>query len=836
MALAPPGLLLPLNDPNFDFRSILNSRRDFPCIVHGFLPNNPETYGSIEEAHSATPTSRLRLLFTVNAGRLSVAGVKVTVQYYHGTLPVTTNTFTQGNRDVTAAVFLFETGTGAGYDNSGNARYQLDTFNYTKLHGRSKRLKDPQEVKAYRTGPDLNNTMKLNLVTWGSTVEDPWPVHNLIRTGGFAGPGSETARLISRLRAQVRQEMTVYIRLNRNNPNDFSNMETCTFKPLLKHLHERQPPLYPYHPTLLNLGLQDYRIFRGGMLDTRGVANEPNVQLLPLMSNRVDPRPLVVASSIGEIREQQLLEISLRRYVQNIHMKLLLVHASTGILRQGTSQLSVAEPQDVGLYLGHVAFPQNRPHTLASRMPIPSDGTVFGVRFGANNNAFGRVVRDIKPASHQGTNADFVMLMYLQAGQKSLAAPDVSSATAWYGGGLVRIVNRLPLNQNLEALSQLGSPPNTPAKSLQRVFMATSGIYTRDQSTVHLGPSPPSDPTQRSQRQLAWQNVADAIATWPLMNPVPPLSIVARHFVTRAPAAIEGRFCGGQASMSSLSLRAIAANIMVMLGIHHKVMVIMGERRDIPDFCSKLNIAMTYARRLGRDDNARAQVDWNRIAGRITKYTASPLEHKGDTASTGWRHVEDDPFHPIRRRLSLYFDWALEDLPEQAILTGAGSVPDAWSMRSRVQELMRPQIAAPRVQQYFQTRANVLDSGPFVQPEGPQRSTFDAQGTREAVKGAILRQSTDLLITDCRTVASDLVANNFRASVVVMIGADRVTLAEGLGALLRQDYQAVFVHGDRADRRYGFREAASHGENEAWSTWYTSFWVHAGYTNSVHLL
>ncbi|KAL9114665.1 MAG: hypothetical protein Q9227_001343 [Pyrenula ochraceoflavens] len=834
---------------------------------------------------------RLRIYCRIDPGRLGLPGVQFIIKYNSISHSTSSPTFNQDfwSDRCPRIAFFFEPGSVArkSTDTAGDL-FDLDELSGQWLGGAgagSNRYPwDTEEVNGWRTrrpggSSEMKFILRLCLRTYNSIAEnkqDHGDFLDKIRNSGNPGSVARVDNLIRQLSLKRRQEFNAYMYLRSNDKTKFIKH---TLRPMWSEGRDdklfpgpklyRHGPLWPfdwYPSEWPDIDLQPPSQFRNGMfIEAPSPGNPQRVRLLPRLKNRLTQRPLMLASTVGEIREQQSLERSLIRYAHRPTdaSKMFMMCSTMPGLLDATDQkgriesldaqglLRINEPFDQNIYLGRVFLPEQGPQRVATGMLLPPDGTMFLVILLLENGLrcfmYGRVVF-APPEQLQGSI--FVMVLHVDPGDKWILR-NLEAHGAKARVDLVPVNNRVFSSQKSRLLRLIGTKKLSTdiVSSLLRKLLEESAAFpTHGTTEIRMGEWPP---------------LIARILQWPFGTRFP-WRPQALNFLHGLPNLIRRqKYYTAISSIDSPNFRAVLISILAMraMKVERKVdnyayvMVVMGDQRDMPEFCGRLDGLMQYPTlsatqsTLKRDPVTR-NVAWPLIRGRVTKFTATDVEceDKSPAEQSPEKYTADlasiDPKNADRRRINLYFDYVVNDprqlFPRQVPPAPAHMVvPQHWSMGRKVQDYFRVRIQGGTslndARDYYDARKTVLDRGPRP-AEDPLMETFLAQEHREKAKAEILKGFTHLLITDCKTAASRLVRDNFQADVVFMIGANKMTLAEGLTSITDQrQMKACFVFADPTLRnieneqdphrfyRWEERPAASEGENEAWNTWRMTF-------------
>ncbi len=793
---------------------------------------NPRTSALCDAGDINNGTNNLGINYTllINAGRTGSPGLEVNV-----TIAATN---TQSRINVT---ICFEPGVHVGREDE-EEYYNLNVADaqFLGLSGGAGHMYDHDPPAVHQGIPNAQRkqTLRIKLVCHGHVCHDP---HGLAAIRARLPAGSADARVFAAMTSTRGTSATafrawIYCRVPTPVLQNFKDSVLFWFKWMFG---QRSQPLFQYPAALLNLNIDPIPGFRNSMycnmVMQQGalVLGNPVLQIADTIGSR-NRRLRAVATSVALIRENQGHEaycIEIGRFWQE--MKLIrtsppVASKATRLLRVGNALPPIDLPLDIFGYVGYIYI-----RTTSCNFPIsaPTTGSLFLIRWGTkvlgnvqrtNDTAYGMVLAP-NPAI-TSARASFAVALWIRDRIVNRRAHTNLDSAAKFPIQLHFIENRQVaqiLLSRMVRFTNLSSNKTVQALQANVVQqMGTSSFH----DDLHQGPTPPlDDPAEMTRLDNMFQNFAQIVRASPSMAN---FRQVESNLLFNISSQIFGKTQLIRSTIGERSFRAVYGLILVLVGMGHRIILVVDEPADRSRVCWDLfNLFQqtgTTADEYGRT--------WR--SKRLLSYSSTDLEYKfpsPEQSAAASRNLSHSG-NPFRPALDLFFKMLLDDLPSHAHMHDQGALynapaaaapayqtPQAMSMADHVQGHFN--ISPADRAQHFADRARVLNGQATAVDE-----VIAMLGRVSLTRRKILFKA-DVLVCDSATAMSFDVRAAFVDPLLFIANTHRMEFAKGASVLLQHPgHIAGFVLGNLDDQRHGPLVFASEGRNEAMLTMRRSLW------------
>lgn len=766
----------------------------------------------------------------VNAGRTGSPGLEVNVTI--------AGTNTQPRISVT--IFL-EPGVHAGRD--GVEQYynlHLGETQFLGLPGGGGHMyhNDPQPVHLGVAVAQKRQTLRIKLISYGHVCHDP---DGLAAIRVRLPPGSADIQVLDAMTSARGTSATAfrawfYCRVPAPVLQIFTTNVLFWFRWMCG---QRFQPLFQYPTAILNLDMDPLPEFRNSMycnmVTQQGaqVLGDPVLQIADTIGS-LDRRNRAVANSVALVRENQGHEAFCIDIGKNLQgMKLL--RTMPPILRKATRLLTpnnTAQPRDLptdpNAYFGYIYI-----RTTSRAFPIttPRPGSLFlitwftnleGIMQRTSNIAYGMVLASDLAIS--SARASFAVALWIRdVALRRTASSDIDAAPT-SPVELRFIQNRqVPLLLLSRMVRFTGLSTNQTVQALQaNVFRQIGQSSFRDD--LHQGPQPPlDDPAEMARLDGMFHNFAQIFQNSPFMSIIRPAE---SHLLSIVPGQVFGKIQLIRTTIDWNSFRAVYGLILILVGMGHRVIIVVEEPDDRSRVCWDL---FNLFQRTDTTDNYYGRT-WR--AKRLLSCSSTDLEYKSPSMeqSVVARSDLSHPRHSLRPALDLYFKMLLDDLPSHTYLHDQGTLYSAPAAAAPAYHTPQATSWADHAQwhfnqnpgdraQHFADRARVLNGQVIAVDEAT------AMLSRLSVTRRKILSKADVVVCDSATAMSFDVRAAFLSPVIFLANTHRMGFATGVSVLLQHPgHIAAFVLGNLDDQKHGPVVFASQGRNEAMVTMRNSLW------------
>jgi hypothetical protein len=792
----------------------------------------PHQADSFDAGDINNGTSNLGINYTlfVNAGRTGSPGLEVTV----------TMAATNTNPRVTVTIF-FEPGVHVRKEDDEELyNLQVADTQFLGLSGGGGHIYDQDPPAVHQNVPNAQRkeTLRIKLVSHGHVCHDP---DGLAAIRARLPPVSADGRMIAAMTSTRGTSASAfrawfYCRVPTPMIQNFTQSVLFWFRWMFG---QRCLPLFQYPAASLSLNMDPLPGFRNSMycniVTQHGVQvlGDPALQIADTIGGR-NRRTRAVGNSVALIRENQGHEAFCIDIGKNLQ-QMRLIRSNTPVLSKPTRLLTVNNalpaigiPEDMLGYFGYI-YIRTTSRTFPIATPLP--GSLFLITFCTNVDGrmqrTGKIVYGMVLAADPAiisTGASFAVALWIRdPGLRQTAQNSVNSAP------LSPIELRFVQNRQVPQIMLSGmvrfagfSTTKTVQALHVTVFrqMGTSSVH----DDLHQGPRPPLDnPDEMTRLDGVFQNFARTVQNSPLMANIRP---VENYLLLNIPGQIFGKCQLVRTTIGANSFRAVYGLILILVGMGHRIILIVDEPDDRSRVCWDLfNLFQqtgTMADHYGRT--------WR--SKRLLSYSSTDVEYQAPSPeqTAAARSDLSHPGNPLRPALDLFFKMLLDDLPSHAHMHDLGALynapataPPAYQTPQAMSWVDHFQIhcnlnTAYRAQ-HFADRARVLD--------GNAIGVDDANAIlgRLGLTRRTILSKADVVVCDSATAMSSDVRATFLDPLIFLGNSHRMDFTKGASILLQHPgYIAAFILGNLNDQRHGRVVFASEGRNEAMLTMRRSLW------------
>lgn len=808
--------------PNFDFHDIRVMGPYPTLILHG-EPNQATSL----ELGSLTPVQphQVSYMIRLNGGELGTPGIEITIA-----APAIVGT--PANPIAAPAISLtlaYEPGVPVG--TRGNepwfnlTRFQADWLGRPGGAGHSYDH-DPDTVG----NSSLNvkrRTLRVQMTTHGYVSSDSRALRELRQRFGAAG--NPHGRLLAQLTSPTFVGKAYFTMPDEATRQAFTDH-------VLNHLRRahqaRIPPYHQYYRPVNVVGLEMDPLpgFRRHMMCDRtfqaGIAtySAPH-KLLPDTLGRRDIRLVTTIHGVGVCREEQAYDMYCKE-LEKASIRIRVVRTRDPVLSKATRDQQAntiygpaAEPADQHVYVGLC-----RIENTNSQPPIriPQSGTLAFLSWirrdaqdvtATGEQAFGMVLHH--HARHASTDVDFAMALYLREGPLKQQAPTnpANAKDDHILFGYIR--NWQPVRTQLGGIERLGVLAiMNPVLTNLRTLMIPQDIWTTSFRDLSRGPNNQLNPAICA-TATAWFTTSSLLRN-ANMQDIAVLNLSSR---------MDGYVQRIRTTTTGDSAKSVYALMCTLMLLGYRFAVAIDEPAARSEFVYGLRGFLNSVRTNPMFVN-RPNLDAKRILS--CSFVDVEVASAINAQSTNLSSTD----HPRRRKLDLVFKYMLGGLAEEAVLYDAGTyhtspdnspplncTPQAWSMADCIAGYFRrnPTLRS----QYFADRARVLNAGQIQ-----ANDQLAIEGRLKAVHQAVFAEQ-DVVVCDYNTAMSRDIAKSFEDHILILGNTQRIPISKFAAVIVRHSsLKAAILLGCPGDQRFGPMQLASHGQNEAMTSFGRSAWDH----------